>query len=126
MHTGSCNCGAIRFEVQGELHKPDACHCQTCRRQSSHYFVSTDLQRTALTIHGSEKITWYRSSEKVQRGFCSICGCALFWDVTGRDKIAVGMGAFDSPTRTQLSLHIFVAEKGDYYEITDGLPQNQH
>ncbi len=36
------------------------------------------------------------------------------------------MGAFEPPTNTKLARHIFVAEKGDYYEITDGLPQNEH
>ena len=36
------------------------------------------------------------------------------------------MGAFDTPTETKLALHIFVAEKGDYYEISDGLPQNEY
>ena len=36
------------------------------------------------------------------------------------------MGAFEKPTETKLALHIFVAEKGDYYEITDGLPQNEY
>ncbi len=34
------------------------------------------------------------------------------------------MGAFDPPTSTSLERHIFVAEKGDYYELTDDLPQN--
>ncbi len=34
------------------------------------------------------------------------------------------MGAFDTATRTQLRMHIFVADKGDYYDITDGLPQH--
>ena len=33
-------------------------------------------------------------------------------------------GAFDTPTAAHLEKHIFVAEKGDYYEITDGLPQS--
>lgn len=35
------------------------------------------------------------------------------------------MGAFDSPTETKLKMHIFVADKGDYYDITDKLPQNE-
>jgi hypothetical protein len=35
------------------------------------------------------------------------------------------MGAFEKPTDTKLHIHIFVADKGDYYDITDGLPQNQ-
>jgi hypothetical protein len=36
------------------------------------------------------------------------------------------MGAFDGPTDTRLRIHIHVADKGDYYDIADGLPQNQH
>jgi hypothetical protein len=41
----------------------------------------------------------------------------------GRETIAVSMGTFDGPTQTKLSGHIFVADKGDYYTIADGLPQ---
>lgn len=125
MHKGSCNCGAVSFEVAGTLHPPDACHCMQCRKQSGHYWVSTDVQRSALTLHGAEKLTWYRSSDKVRRGFCGRCGAFLFWDPIGRDKIAIAMGAFDKPTGTHIDKHIFVADKGDYYDITDGLPQNQ-
>jgi hypothetical protein len=33
------------------------------------------------------------------------------------------MGAFDGPTRTRLHVHIFVAEKSDYYDIADGAEQ---
>ena len=33
------------------------------------------------------------------------------------------MGAFESPTSTHLEKHIFVAEKDDYYEISDNLPR---
>ena len=34
------------------------------------------------------------------------------------------MGLFDGQTGAKLTHHIFTADKGDYYEITDGLPQN--
>jgi len=124
MNRGSCLCGAVRFEVEGALKAPDACHCSLCRKQSGHYWTSTNVLRTALTLHGEDKLTWYRSSEKVRRGFCSSCGSALFWDPAGHDFIAIGMGAFDKPTHTHLEKHIFTADKGDYYEIADGLPQN--
>ena len=126
MHRGSCLCGAVSFEVAAPLHPPDACHCSQCRKQSGHYWASTDVARADLTIHGAEKLTWFRSSEKVRRGFCSTCGSALFWDPIGKDLVGVAMGAFDQPTDTQLRIHIFVAEKGDYYDIADGLPQNQY
>lgn len=125
MPNGSCLCGAVRFEVAGALRAPDACHCSQCRRQSGHYWASTDVPRDALTIDGEENIGWYRSSEKVRRGFCSTCGSVLFWDPIGRDRIAIAMGAFDSPTGTRLEKHIFTAARGDYYDIADGLPQEE-
>ncbi len=123
MHTGSCLCGAVSFVARGPLAPPDACHCTQCRRQSGHYFASTNVDRSALTVHGAEHITWFRSSDKAQRGFCAICGSTLFWDPLGKPVTAVAMGAFDTPTETKLAVHIFVADKGDYYEITDGVPQ---
>lgn len=125
MPIGSCLCGAISFEVAGALPAPDACHCSQCRRQSGHYWASTDVPRDALTIRGAGHLAWYRSSERVRRGFCSVCGSVLFWDPIGRGTIAVAMGAFASPTGTRLAKHIFTADKGDYYDIADGLPQHQ-
>lgn len=121
---GSCLCGRVRFTVAADLSAPDACHCVQCRKQSGHYFASTNVPRAALIVTGEDNVSWYQSSEKVRRGFCSTCGSFLFWDPLERDWISVAMGAFDTPTSTHLERHIFVAEKGDYYEITDGLPQN--
>ena len=124
MHTGSCLCGAVRFEVSSALPSANACHCTICRKQSGHFFASTAVPRAAVTIHGGDAITWYRSSDKVRRGFCSTCGSPLFWDKDGKDWIGIAMGAFAPPTATRITEHIFVADKGDYYDIADGLPQN--
>lgn len=122
-HTGSCLCGAISFQVEGELTAPDACHCSKCRKWSGHYWASTDVLRDDVTIEGQEQVGWYQSSENVRRGFCRNCGSVLFWDVEGRERLAIAMGAFDQPTGTHLAKHIFVTDKGDYYEIADGLPR---
>lgn len=120
---GSCLCGAIRFEVACALPKADACHCTRCRRLSGHYWASVDLPPDAITIHGEENISWYFTSEDVRRGFCSTCGSALFWDPIPRDVFAIALGAFDEPTNTEIGIHVYVANKGDYYQITDDLPQ---
>lgn len=125
MHKGSCLCGAVTFEIEGDLPAPTACHCTRCRKHTGHHEAGTDVPRTALTLRGEDSLTWYHSSEKVRRGFCSVCGSSLFFDPVHLDRIGVAMGAFDTPTGTKLSMHIFVADKGDYYEIADGLPQNQ-
>lgn len=124
MHKGSCLCKAISFEVSQKLPPPSACHCTNCRKHSGHHEASVDLPRSTVTVFGAENITWFHSSEKVRRGFCKICGSSLFWDPVFKDWTAIAMGAFDGPTNTKLSKHIFVADKGDYYDIADGLPQN--
>jgi hypothetical protein len=119
-------CGAVKIEVTGDLKPPDACHCTQCRKWSGHYAVGTDVPRENCTIIGEENVTWYQSSKKVRRGFCKICGCSLLFDPIDRERvkwIGVTMGAFDDPTDSHIDIHIFVAEKGDYYEITDGIPQ---
>jgi len=124
MHTGTCLCGAIRFEVAGTLPPPNACHCSQCRKQSGHFWASTDVPRADVTIRGESHLTWFRSSPKVRRGFCATCGSTLFWDPIDAGTLAIAMGAFDGSTGAELARHIFVADKGDYYELGDGLPQN--
>lgn len=122
---GSCSCTSVSFTITAELGAPDACHCVQCRKQSGHFFASANVPKAALTVTGGENVTWFQSSVNVRRGFCSRCGSALFWDPIARDWVAIAMGSFDTPTSTHLDKHIFVAEKGDYYEIDDGLPQEQ-
>lgn len=125
MHKGSCLCGAIHFEVAGDLPEALACHCTACRKVTGNFEAGVDVPRSSISITGGERVTWYKSSEKVRRGFCSVCGSPLFFDMIGGDSLGLMLGAFDGPTGTKLALHVFVAEKGDYYDIADGLPQAQ-
>lgn len=123
---GSCNCGAVSFTLDQAPTEATACHCSLCRKQSGHFFASANLPKASLVIAGAENLTWYRSSEKVRRGFCSRCGSWLFWEPVFRDWTSVALGALDGQTGLKLERHIFVAHKGDYYTIDDGLPQNEN
>ncbi len=128
MLKGSCLCGGVTIRVDAELeHQPEACHCVQCRKQSGNFLAAVNVRKSHLTIRGAESIRWYRSSGKVQRGFCSICGSALFWapNMEGYEWIAVAMGLFDGPTGMRLRKHTFVGEKGDYYDLDDGVPQSE-
>ena len=120
---GSCLCGAVRFEVRGELPAPDACHCDDCRKFSGHYFVSTDVPRDRVTIHGEEAVRWYALDERVRRGFCGTCGSSLFWDPIAHDWIALALGAFDDPVDTKVAMHIWMEDKPDYYEVGGDAPR---
>ena len=125
--SGTCLCGEVRIEIlERPNHAPDACHCKQCRKQSGHVLAAVNVKRDTLRVHGNDKVTWYKSSDKVERGFCSICGSTLFWKPTidGYQYTAVAMGALEAPTGMKLSKHTFVGEKGDYYGIVDGVPQS--
>ena len=122
-HKGGCGCGAVRFLSRSEAGPVVACHCSQCRRQTGLYFASADVSLDGLTIEGQGSLRWYQSSETAKRGFCSNCGSALFWQKTGSSQISVLAGAFDQPSGLAFGFHIYCADKGDFYEIADGLPQ---
>lgn len=122
-HAGGCLCGAVRFETR---EKPDVvvgCHCSQCRRQTGLYYAAADVPVSALTIAGEENLRWFQSSDEAGRGFCSQCGSALFWQRLGGPAMSILAGAFDEPSGLRFGYHIFCADKGDFYEIPDGVPQ---
>lgn len=121
-HRGGCLCGAVRFEARGKLREVVYCHCSQCRRQSGHFYAATSLPEAELQVSGGANVTWYAASDFARRGFCRICGSALFWKRNGAPDISVMAGAFDQPTGLKGGLHIFAADKGDYYAIGDDLP----
>lgn len=121
--TGGCVCGAVRFTTYGPLRDVIACHCEQCRRQSGHFLAATACADSDLEVTGTAGITWYEASDSARRGFCRRCGSGLFWKANGTDRTSILAGAFDQPSGLKLTSHIYCAEKGDYYEIADGLPQ---
>lgn len=123
LHAGSCLCGAVRFKARGPLREVIACHCTQCRKQTGHYLASTNVSDDRLTVEGEGNIRWYQASAFASRGFCATCGSVLFWKANSEDYTSICAGSFEKPTGLVLASHIFCADKGDYYEITDDLPQ---
>lgn len=120
---GSCSCGAITFSVTGPLREVVYCHCTQCRKQTGNFVGATRADDAQLSIEGAQNITWYAASEGAERGFCKICGSALFWKRHTSTRTSIMAGGFDNPTGLTSGFHIYCADKGDYYEISDGLPQ---
>lgn len=117
---GSCLCGAVTYRVTGALRPVIACHCVQCRKSSGHHVAATSVARGDIEISG--EVTWYQSSDTARRGFCDRCGSNLFWDGAGVN-LSIFAGTLDGPTGLMMAGHIFCADKGDYYEITDDLPK---
>jgi hypothetical protein len=114
-----------RCDFQG--HRPsagsDLLPLLQCRKQSGHIVAATACRDDQLSVSGAENLTWYAASETARRGFCKTCGSHLFWKANGSDATSIMAGSFAKPSGLHSGHHIHVADKGDYYEITDGLPQ---
>jgi len=120
--SGSCLCGGIRYRVRKFARPVTACHCTQCRKTSGHHVAATNALNDDIDMLADETLTWYRSSEGAERGFCNRCGGNAFWREVGSDTVAIMAGLLDAPTGLRLTAHIFAADAGDYYEIVDGLP----
>lgn len=120
MRTGSCLCGAVKYEVTGPLRAVVACHCEQCRKQTGTYMSATAAADTDFKIVDARGLKWYRSSATARRGFCADCGSVLFWKGDGRDYTSITAGSLDGPTGLTLEGHIFCESAGDYYEIAGG------
>lgn len=123
MYRGSCHCGGVSYQTPGPLRPVIACHCGQCRKQSGHYWAATQAANASLDIKDTGTLTWYRASERAARGFCNRCGASLFWREDGTDTTSIGAGTLDGPSGLATAKHIYVKDKGDYYQIEEGVPQ---
>jgi hypothetical protein len=124
MKTGSCLCGGVQYTLTGELRSSVACHCVQCRKTSGHHVSATQVNPEQLQFTSKDGLVWYQSSAEAQRGFCNQCGSSLFWrHQNDGGRVSVMSGTIDGSTGLLTDKHIYVGDKGDYYEIADGLPQ---
>jgi hypothetical protein len=123
---GGCLCGGVSYRTRGALRDVIACHCSQCRKSSGHFVAATQLPSAELQLTESATLRWYRSSESAERGFCARCGGNLFWRETaaGSKYTSIMAGTLDPPTGLRIVQHIYTADKSDYYEIDDGVPQS--
>ncbi len=118
---GRCLCGAVAYEIHGPMRDVISCHCGQCLHTHGHFASYTNVRRKDMSLTETRGLTWYESSRVARRGFCGACGASLFYERREGDTISIAAGTLDSPTNLKTVAHIFVADKGDYYEIADGL-----
>lgn len=85
-HTGSCHCGQVKFEVEGELTGVMACNCSICRRKAALMWFVPHASFELLTPQ--DALTTYTFNKHViQHRFCKICGIHPFGEGVGRDGL---------------------------------------
>jgi hypothetical protein len=93
IYKGSCHCGRIAYQVEGELAQVMECNCSHCSRKGYLlWFVARE--KLKLTAPADTLATYTFNKHVIQHHFCSTCGCAPFGDgvaPTGEPTAAVNV-----------------------------------
>lgn len=125
-YTGSCLCGGLRYEIQGEIGEIIQCHCQRCRKANGTAYASNALIQKAdfKIIQGEHLLKKFQSTATTQRCFCAHCGSPIISIKTDTpDWYRLRIGTLDTPLRQKPVQHIFTAYKAEWDTICDALPQ---
>lgn len=123
---GSCLCGAVIYEIAGALGPIVYCHCRQCRKAQGSAFGANAPVRAAdfRLIAGREAITEYESSPGKRRAFCRHCGSPIYSRRDSLpDALRIRIGLLDTPLDARPTAHIFAADRAEWDEICDALPQ---
>lgn len=76
-YSGSCHCGAVRFEIEADIADIYTCDCSLCRKKNA---LMTSVHEGKFTLlAGEEKLSLYQWNTRVARHyFCSVCGIYPF------------------------------------------------
>ncbi|MCE9679816.1 GFA family protein [Shewanella sp. AS1] len=127
MAKGQCNCGAVAFEIDGEVTDIYVCHCSICRRYTGNNGV-------AVVIASNDKFRWLKGAEQVttwrkpvgdwESRFCRICGSSLPMR-NSESSMAVPAGSIiEGGDKLQVKHHIWVDSKASWDEIGDAGKQH--
>lgn len=124
MITGSCLCGAVRYEAEDAVHTLTHCHCSMCRKHHGAPFASfVDVSEHGFRwTAGEDSVVDYPSSPTRQRRFCEVCSSVAPSRMGERFLVPAGnlLGELGTPP----GLHVFVGSKAVWHSINDTLPQH--
>jgi hypothetical protein len=121
---GRCLCGAVSFQVFGDLRDVINCHCHRCRRFTGHHMAATAADVASLVITDEEAdLRWFYPVPEAGYAFCRKCGSSLFWQSRrAPDRISICAGTLDPPTGLATAQAWWTDEASDYHARPD-LPE---
>jgi len=115
--TGSCLCGDVKFEIDGDFESFYLCHCKFCQKDTGSAHASNLFSSTAKLIwqSGKGKIkTYHLPSTKHMKGFCSNCGSALpSLQIDGK-LLVVPAGSLNQDISIKPNAHIFTSSRASW------------
>jgi hypothetical protein len=124
--TGGCQCGALRYRIDGPLGDASICHCRMCQKAYGSWGA-------ALVSVPFDHFTWtrghpglFRSSSIVDRGFCEACGTPVFMREDGDSNIEIAIGTLDDPADIpHLSRQSAVESRLPWFSTMHSLPEER-
>ncbi|MER9712703.1 GFA family protein [Mesorhizobium sp. M0213] len=114
VYTGGCQCGAVRFRVEGTLGDASVCHCRMCQKASGNFYLPLVSVRGARLDWTRGEPKRFRSSNAALRGFCAECGTPLTFEAP--DGVALAIAAFDHPEEIAPTIQWGVEAKVPYVD----------
>src|SRR5688572_7428686 len=111
-YSGSCLCGEVRFEIDGEFENFYLCHCEYCRKDTGSAHAANLFSSTAALkwISGAAQVRQFNlPATRHSKGFCSNCGSALPRVEMNGAMLVVPAGSLNSEVRIRPNAHIFVS-----------------
>lgn len=120
--TGSCLCGALKYEIEGELAGVWMCHCSNCRKVSGgagNTIVIVPRERFRWLSGEDHRVTYaLRPTYSITR--CTTCGTPLPAEEDERN-IYLTAGTLDDPLGAGITNHIFYGSRADWERDADGV-----
>ena len=77
IYQGSCHCGKIAFEVEGEIGNVIECNCSICAKRG-YLLWFVPREQLKLSTPESDLSTYTFNKHQIKHRFCSACGCGPF------------------------------------------------
>ncbi len=78
-YTGSCHCGNVKFEAEGEIESAMACNCSICQRKGSLLWFVPRERFTLLTPEENSRVYEF-NKHRIKHRFCPVCGIHPYAD----------------------------------------------
>ncbi len=125
LHSGGCQCGAVRYALYAEPYGPHICHCRMCQKAFGSVFAAlavVDLRDLAWT-RGAPAV--FLSSARIERGFCAACGTPLTFRDLEAERINLSIGSLDAPARVCPERQIGVEARVPWFAELAALPEER-
>ena len=121
---GGCECGAVHYRVDDAFEYALNCHCSRCRAGTGSAFkpLGGNRRERLRVVEGADRLLVWGDDEG-NHTRCGVCGSLLWSVVRGGDWVHVALGSLADEPSIRPQLHIHVASKAPWFEITDDLPQ---